>query len=200
MILHRHSVRAKVKRLPDRGTNACAAGASGVPVQGPIASSGTRGLIQGPERAADGAQPRLPDRPGRRSASIRPHSTPIARATGGAALVQPVFRSPARIPERTQCGRVRAPRRQAKNAKGYHAQDIDLPGFWRLRAARTSTTPGQMPNGTNATRFCGMQEVANPVGHQGQVPLGPRVNRLSAPYGFAAFSLPTFLRHSKGYS
>jgi len=84
MISHRHSVRAKVKRPADRGTNACAAGAVGVPVQGPIDQIRDARIDQRPG-ARRGWRPtpaqNAPngDRPG-----IRPHSTPIAQATGGA--------------------------------------------------------------------------------------------------------------------
>src|SRR3984893_6971604 len=57
------------------------------------------------------APDRHPGCPGAPPAKVRGHSTPIALATGGSGLVQPGFRSPARIPaaESTRRGLCAAP-------------------------------------------------------------------------------------------
>ena len=84
MTLDRCSVLAKVKRPPDWGTNTCAATAVGVPAQGP--NGQIRGALVDPRpRGRRGWRPtpaRIAANTGR--PGIRPHSTPIARAAGGA--------------------------------------------------------------------------------------------------------------------
>jgi hypothetical protein len=84
MIPHRRSVRAKVKRPPDRGTNACAAGAVGVLAQGPTNQIRDAWIDQTPGAPRGWRPTPAYNAPNGDWPSIRPHSTPIARATRGA--------------------------------------------------------------------------------------------------------------------
>jgi hypothetical protein len=99
MTPYRCSDGATLNRLPDQGRNACVASAIGVPMQGPIGQIQDALIDPTPGGRRERHPTALLHAPTPRGPRSRAHSTPIARAAGGSGLVQPVFRSPARIPE-----------------------------------------------------------------------------------------------------
>jgi len=76
--------RPRMIRLGDQGATACAATAVGVPVQGPIDPNRSVVIDPRPDGRGRWRQTLDPNAPNGDRAGIRPPSTPIAQAAGGA--------------------------------------------------------------------------------------------------------------------
>jgi hypothetical protein len=84
MTLDQRSVRARLKRLPDREANACAVSAVGVPEQAPDDQFQYPQIDPRPGERREWRPTAPPHAPRAHGPETQPHSKPIAQATRGA--------------------------------------------------------------------------------------------------------------------